>query len=430
MAVRDDERADGLHHRRAGQRADALGGEVGAGQHQRDARHGPRRRGVDRDDPRMRMRRAQRHAMQRAGGDQVRDIAALADEETRILDAAAVLADHGGPPGLGCAIRSLLGCRGECSEGLAAAHGWPRGHTAPRRPFTAASSGPASSRRSPARRTSWRRCPGRDPGMTGVRRDAGGGRKAGWHKPPPLPLRQPPGDEFQPVLAPEDVLADDVGRRAEDAAGERRRGVRLAASPPSADRRRAPGRWRRPARIRRSARPARARSAGFSSILPHRLQHAVGEADGRRVALGLAQADDAGAGQRLGAGEVLRLGLDRDAQSPRASAPVPAAGRPGAAGCAWAAAGRPSRRRWCRNPPARCAWTRHAAPPAPRSAPRRDASRASSARRSSRCAGPSQRSSISGADSGAPVAAWAAAKLIPGASSRTAKPSPVGANRP
>src|SRR5919107_2307894 len=45
-------------------------------------------------------------------------------------------------------------------------------------------------------------------------------------------LRRPPGeallDELQPVLAPEDVVADHVGRRAEHAAGERGPRVGLA----------------------------------------------------------------------------------------------------------------------------------------------------------------------------------------------------------
>ena len=104
MAGGDDDRGDGRHHGGAGQRADALGGEVGMGQHQADAGHGPGGGGVDAGDAGMGMRGAQDMAVQRAGGGDIGDVAALAGEEAEVLGAAEGLADgavrHGAGPWL------------------------------------------------------------------------------------------------------------------------------------------------------------------------------------------------------------------------------------------------------------------------------------------------------------------------------------------
>lgn len=87
-ARRHDHRLDARHLGDARQRADALGRQVGGGEDAADAGERARRRGIDRRDLRMAVRRAQHDAVELARRVDVLDEAAPAAQEARVLEAA------------------------------------------------------------------------------------------------------------------------------------------------------------------------------------------------------------------------------------------------------------------------------------------------------------------------------------------------------
>ena len=70
---------------RTGQRADAIGSQIRSGEHGYDARHPARRIDVEPTDARMRMRRANDHAMKRVRRRQIGDVTTLADSSVMDL---------------------------------------------------------------------------------------------------------------------------------------------------------------------------------------------------------------------------------------------------------------------------------------------------------------------------------------------------------
>jgi hypothetical protein len=74
-------------------RLDAVGGEVGAGQHRHDPRDGERRRRVDAADARVRVRRADEADVKLPVGVDIVAVAAGAGDEARVFLAQDVLAD-------------------------------------------------------------------------------------------------------------------------------------------------------------------------------------------------------------------------------------------------------------------------------------------------------------------------------------------------
>ena len=68
--------------------------DIGGGQHQQHARHGPRRRGLHAQHPRRGVRRAQQHQMRRAMGGEIIDIAASAGQKAFVLKAVLLAFGH------------------------------------------------------------------------------------------------------------------------------------------------------------------------------------------------------------------------------------------------------------------------------------------------------------------------------------------------
>ena len=150
--------------------------------------------------------------------------------------------------------------------------------------------------------------------------------------------RQAPLDEVEPVLAPEQLAVDDVGRRAEHA------GARSRAACP-----RRSGRAPRALRHPRGGAPAgrappASRQVGgvvdVALVGPHAAQHRAGQRQRRVGAVVLVDRDDQRAARRPRPGSTPAAG-SAAAPGGRESAPARPAGRPGAAAGAWPAAARP-----------------------------------------------------------------------------------------
>ena len=84
-ARRNNQRPEGRDLHRAGQRRQALGRQIGTGQHQQHARHGPRRSRIEAADAGMRVRAAQDDTAGRARRDQVGCETPGPRQEPRIL---------------------------------------------------------------------------------------------------------------------------------------------------------------------------------------------------------------------------------------------------------------------------------------------------------------------------------------------------------
>ena len=84
----------GLRHRIVRDRPKLVGGAVGAGEHAEHARHRLRRRGIDRDNARVRIRRTHHHRIGLAVEIEIVGEAALAGDQPRILLARHRLADE------------------------------------------------------------------------------------------------------------------------------------------------------------------------------------------------------------------------------------------------------------------------------------------------------------------------------------------------